>query len=88
MSTNKARNTLTLKRKCELIDVAKENPHLSSRALAEKFGCGKTQVTKILPKRESLVESNVSNDCVLLSKRSRPCEFGIPLQVVFASNYP
>ena len=78
MSTKKARNTLTLKRKCELIDVAKKNPHLSSRALAEKFGCGKTQVTRILSKRESLVEqyeSNVSNDCVLLSKRSRPCEF-------------
>ena len=49
MATKKARNILTLKRKCELIDVA-------SRALAEKFGCGKTKITKILSKRESLVE--------------------------------
>ena len=47
MSTKK-RNTVTLKKKCELIDVAKKNPHLGSRALAEKFGCGKTQVNTIL----------------------------------------
>ena len=47
-SKKKGRNALTLKEKCELIDIAKKNPHLSSRALAEKFGCGKTQVTKIL----------------------------------------
>ena len=78
MSTKKARNTLTLKKKCELIDIARKNPQLSSRALAARFGCGKSQVTKILSKKESLVEqyeSNVSKDCVLLSKRSRTCEF-------------
>ena len=78
MSTKKARNSLTLKKKCALIDVAKKNPQLSSRALAARFGCGKTQVTKILSNKESLVEqfeSNVSKDCILLSKRSRPCEF-------------
>ena len=35
MSTKKkARNALTLKKKYELIDLAKKNPHLSSRALA------------------------------------------------------
>ena len=79
MSTKKkTRNTLTLKKKCELIEFASNNPQLSSRTLAEKFGCGKTQVIKILSKKESLVvqyESNVSKDCVLLSKRCRPCEF-------------
>ena len=79
MSTKKkARNSLTLQKKCELIELAKRTPQIGSRALAEKFGCGKTQVTTILAKRESLVEqyeSNVSNSCVLLSKRSRPCEF-------------
>ena len=58
--------------------MAKKNPYLGSRALAEKFGCGKTQVNKILSKRESIIEqyeSNVSNDSVLLGKRSRPREF-------------
>ena len=63
MSTKKTRNTLTPKKKCELIEFANKNPQLSSRTLAEKFGCGKTQVTKILSKKESLVaqyESNVS----------------------------
>ena len=77
-SKKKARNTLSLKTKCELIDFAKKNPHLSSRTLAEKFGCGKTQVNKILTNKESLLEqfeSNVSSDCVLLRKRSRSCEF-------------
>ena len=96
MSTKKkGRHALKLKEKCQLIDVAKKNPHLSSRALAKKFRCGKTQVTKILSKKESLVEqyeSNISRDCVLLSKRARPCEFSgkkrKSLQMVFTSNYP
>lgn len=77
-SKKKTRNALALKTKCELIDFAKKNPHLSSRTLAEKFGCGKTQVNKILSNKESLLEqfeSNVSSDCVLLRKRSRSCEF-------------
>ena len=47
--------------------------NMSSKALAEKFRCGITQVTntRILSKKESLVEqyeSNISSDCVLLSK--------------------
>ena len=70
--------SLTLKKKCELIDVAKNNLQLSSRALAVRFGCGKIQVTKVLSYKESLVEQfelNVSKDCTLMSKRSRPCQF-------------
>ena len=68
----------TLKQKCELIDVDEKNTHFGSRALAERFGCGKMQVNKILSKRESIIEqykSNVSNDSVLLGKTSCPCEF-------------
>ena len=86
MSTKKARNSLTLKKKCELIDFAKKNLKLSSRALAARFGCGKTQVTKILSNKESLVEqfeSNVSKDCILLNKRSRPCEFSEINEVLY-----
>ena len=46
MSTKKnTRNTLILKKKCEFIDFASKNPHLKSRALAEKFGCGKIQLS-------------------------------------------
>ena len=77
MSTKK-RNTVTLKKNCELIDVAKKNPHQGSRTLAEKFGCGKTQVNTILSKRESILEQrevNVSNDSVRLGKRTRTCQF-------------
>ena len=52
--------------------MAKKNPQLGSRVLAEKFGCGKTQMNKILSERESIIEqyeSNVSNDSVLLGKK-------------------
>ena len=78
MSSKKTKNTLTLKRKCELIDLANKNPALSSRSLAEKFGCGKTQINRILSNKESLhvleqFKPNVSSDCVLLRKRSRSC---------------
>ena len=72
MSTKKRRNTLTLKKKCKLIDIAGKNSQLSSKALTARFGCGKTQVSKILSKEDSLVEqfeSNVSKDCVLLKAR-------------------
>ena len=74
----KTRNALALKKKIELIEVAKKNPKLGSRALAEKFGCSKTQVNSIISKRESILEqyeSNVSNSSVLYSKTARPCEF-------------
>ena len=78
-SKAKARNALTLKKKCELIDFANKNPRLGSRALAEKFGCGKAQVNRILlSKKESLLEefeSNISSDSASLSKKSRLCEF-------------
>ena len=59
--------------------MSRKNPHLTSRILAEKFECGKTQINTILAKQESIreqYESNISNDSVLLGKRSRPCEFG------------
>ncbi len=73
MSAKKfSRNALCLKKKCELIDVAKKNPQLSSRTLAERFGCGKTQVNTMLANKESIVEqyeSNVSNDYILLRKK-------------------
>ena len=58
MSTKKkAKNTLTLNKK---YDISGTNPQLSSRALAARFGCGKSQVTKILSKKESLVEVYVT----------------------------
>ncbi len=76
MSAKKSsRNALSLKKKYELIDVAKKNPQLSSRTLAERFGCSKTQVDTILANKESIVEQYKSNDCILLRKRSRCCEF-------------
>lgn len=44
--------------------MAKKNPGISARALATKFACGKTQITSILKKKDSvaqLYESNMSS---------------------------
>ncbi len=57
----------------------KKNPHITSRILAGKFNCGKTQVNTILAHQDNIreqYESNISNDSVVLGKRSRTCEFG------------
>ena len=67
----KTRNALSLKNKYKLIEMSRKNPHLTSRILAEKFECGKTQVNTILAKQESISEqykSNISSDSVLLGK--------------------
>ena len=67
MFTKRARKCFHFEEKCELINLAKKNPTFD-----------KTQVNTILSKQESIIEqyeSNVCNDYVLLSKRSRPCEF-------------
>ena len=78
-SGKRTRNALSLKKKDELIEMSRKNPHLTSGILAEKFECGKTQVNAILAKQERIreqYESNISSDSILLGKRSRPCEFG------------
>ena len=78
-SGKRTRNALSLKKKYELIEMSRKNPHLTSRILAEEFEFGKTQIKTILAKQESIreqYESNISSDSVLLGKRSRHCEFG------------
>ena len=80
LSGKKTRNALSFEeKKYELIEMRRKNSHLTSRILAAKFECGKTQVNTILAKQESIreqYESIISSDSVLLGKMSRPCEFG------------
>ena len=73
-----ARKILNLKEKVEVIDEAKKNPGISSRTLAEKFSCGKTQITTILKNKATIVEkyeSNMSSTSVLCGKRCRQSDF-------------
>ena len=55
-SGKRTRNALSLKKRYELIEMSRKNPHLTSRILAAKFECGKTQVNTILAKQESIRE--------------------------------
>ena len=72
------RNTLSLKQKYEVIDAARKNPAIGIRALAEKFSCGRTQVSTILKNKETILqlyESNMSSTSLLARKRCRQSDF-------------
>ena len=54
----KSQNTLTLKKKVEVIKVAVES-RVGVRRLAEQFNCGRTQISSILKnKYQSLSSTN------------------------------
>ena len=52
-----SRNALTLKEILEVLECAKKHPKDSTRQLADKFSCRKTQIQGILKNKESLVRS-------------------------------
>jgi hypothetical protein len=59
------RQELDLKTCYEVIKFSDSNPKESTRKLAEKFGCGRTQIQKILLKRDEILsafEDNSSGD--------------------------
>jgi hypothetical protein len=59
------RHELDLKTRYEVIKFSDSNPKESTRKLAEKFGCGRTQIQKILLKRDEILsafEANSSGD--------------------------
>ena len=55
MASNKKRMYLSLEKKVEVIKHTEKNPGCSLRSLEAIFGCGKTQVGKILKNRESIL---------------------------------
>ena len=76
MATGK--NTLTLQKKYEVLEMAKKNPLMSVRKLAEHFACGKSQIASILKNKESILEfyeSNLPSETMRSRKRSRTSEF-------------
>ena len=56
-----SRNELTLKQRVEFVEYQKKNPTCSSRKIAERFKCGRTQVQKITKKKESILEEFEGN---------------------------
>jgi len=50
-----------LEKKVEIIKHTQSNPGLSLRSLESLFGCGKTQIGKILKNKESILASYQSN---------------------------
>ena len=57
----KSRVYLYLEKKVEIIKHTQSNPGLSLRSLEIIFGCGKTQIGKILKNKESILASYQSN---------------------------
>lgn len=77
-AAKKKRNCLTLKRKIEVIKYAKKNPGINIRSLAEIFECGKTQISKIIKNKESLLsmyESNASGSRIHSTMKFRSSKF-------------
>ena len=50
-----ARKELTLKQRVEVIDYNKKHPLISSRKLADIFGCGRSQIQLILKKKDNII---------------------------------
>ena len=61
LSTQKQRVHLSLKKKVEVITTAEKNRTLSLKALGEIFGCGKTQIGKILKNKDGVLASYEAN---------------------------
>ena len=56
-----SRCELSLKERVNVIEYAKKNPRVGSRAIAETFGCGRTQIQIILKNREKILEEYETN---------------------------
>ena len=69
------RKFFSLAEKNKIINYAEENPHLSSRKLADEFGCGRTCIQTLIKQKEDML-----NDCKCcenssLKKKGRSEEF-------------
>ena len=50
------RNTLTLQKKYEVIDMSMKNPQMSVQKLGEHFSCEKSQIATIIKNKSSILE--------------------------------
>ena len=60
---------------------------MAARALAAKFGCGRSQINSILKNKESIIdlyESNTSSTSVLARKRCRESNFSEVNEAIYS----
>lgn len=69
------RKRLTLEQRVEVIQLS-NNAGKSTRKLAESFGCGKTQIIKILKNKDKILTAWTSNEGPATTKRVNTEKFG------------
>ncbi|XP_065831030.1 tigger transposable element-derived protein 4-like [Oscarella lobularis] len=78
LSTKKSRTFLSLKKKVEVIRTAEKDHSLTLRSLGEIFQWGKTQIAKILKKKDSILslyEANASSSALHMRESFRRSKF-------------
>ena len=50
-----SKKTFLMAEKVKIINYANKNPHLSSRKLAEEFGCGRTYIQTLIKQKEDIL---------------------------------
>ena len=69
------RKIFSLAEKNRIINYAEENPHLSSRKLAEEFGCGRTCIQRLIKQKEDIRTDWKCSENFSLKKKGRSEEF-------------
>ena len=69
------RKFFSLAEKVKIINYAEENPHLSSRKLAEEFGCGRTCIQTLIKQKEDILTDWKCCENSSLKKKGRSEEF-------------
>ena len=70
-----SRNELTLKERYKVIEYSKKHPRDSTRAIAEVFNCGRTQIQQILKNKDRIVLEFEAKGEPATRKRKRKAEF-------------
>ena len=69
------RKFFSMAEKVKIINYADENPHLSSRKLAEEFGCGRTCIQTLIKQKEDILTDWKCCENSSLKKKGRSEEF-------------
>ena len=69
------RKFFSLAEKVKIINYAEKNPHLSSRKLAEEFGCGRTCNQTLINQDEAILTDLKCHENYFLEKKGRSEEF-------------
>ena len=71
MSASSKREELDLKTRYDVIQFSRANPRESTRKLAEKFSCGRTQIQVILRNKDEILKNYEANCSTNIKKIKR-----------------